>query len=274
MYQPLYYLAGRNVQSLETKGRIDAQILREAGLGHLAEEATEIRFNFGEVVNNGPDGGAGALFSCEAQAKPEGERANPRMGFHPEEQIWEVANEDQGLWFGQWKEHPPQAVDLLRNSPFGGGLTLSILGRHFMIPVVRREDGTTQLPKDLKALPFREIVKPRYAEIWERTGPAFDWIAGGKSESNDFKLEPAFMLALDGLSLNYRVGAIEQNALALIDSGTWFEILCCMLDITSAEKLAAAKKKAQPSEPLEDANLSTGLTADSQDTSQVGATCG
>ncbi len=273
MYQPIYYLAKKKVKDLEKKGTIKPELLRAAGLGHLADEAAEIRFSFGEVANGGPDGGAGVLISCEAQAKDEGQRVHSRIGFYGDEQVWMPANEAKGLWIGYWKGHQPQAIDLQRTSTFGGGLVLTISDRYFLIPVVRRQDGTTHLPQDVKLCPFREIVKQRYADIWDRTAAAWDWVATGEAESDDFKIEPAVKLALDCLSLNYRVSPIEQNAFALIDNSNWLMVICCMLDITNTEKMEAAKKKARPFEPHEDANSSTGPKADSQNTSPVAATC-
>jgi len=240
--QPIYYMTKVKTSEYSTQGRANCDKLTKLGLGHLAKEMPEIKFAMVDVLHGGPDGKSGSLITYEAQDRKEGERTLKKFGYYEDEQTWEEVDKEKGLWIGFNTKSPPTAMDLARTSSTGGyPVPLSVEGK-WNVPVIRRIDGSSDLAHDIKLNPYKEILKKEYLDIWERTGKAFDWLLEGAA-SDDFTNEMAIILGLDGLALNYRVGPYEQNALGILDSSTWFSVLCCMLDHEQMRLILDAEKK-------------------------------
>ncbi|MDA7978184.1 MAG: hypothetical protein MPJ50_05370 [Pirellulales bacterium] len=137
------------------------------------------------------------------------------------------------------------------------GYLLPLKGQQWQIPVIRRPDGTTSLPRDMKldfANPKQatETIAAEYEEIWADTAEAIDWLEGFNHDPPTVPpMGPAIHLCVRALGLNYRYGIAEQNLLSLANSQTYPAILSALADFPkfAADAQKKARTMARPTNP-------------------------
>lgn len=160
-----------------------------------------------------------------------------RIGFYPDDQVWRrVERVGGGAWWLGWRknEGPPTEGDLRREDSRGGyGITMGDATVWYVPPARRYPEGTF-LPSVLRLAPDGESevreVQPRWKDLWTEigafaepyyaalnrqgpeTGAEEQEEADSVGELADLPLKTCIRL----LSVNYRVGPPEVNALGLI----------------------------------------------------------
>ena len=180
------------------------------------------------------------------------------LGVYLDDQVWEKVEEPGALafWLGYAREQKPGPIDLARQETVPGHWVTLGDGDEWIVPVARsfREDRVT-LPHNMRMGPDGKIVKSlkqEYRDLFDRASPIADEIYNsGATTIND---EVLFKLAVDGLSVNYRVGIAEVNLLGLLDTQTCLEVLKAMIDLPALEWLMKLyepeqKKKSGGDEP-------------------------
>ena len=252
----LYYIPGHDRQL------ITAAEFSEAGLGHalLAGKPT------GLVTAKGPDGGKGAYCIVPAPAAP---GAAPAQGllFRHGEAAWRRGPGGK-FWLGLIESDKPGPADLARQRLISGEEIELADGNRWTIPIcfsivrgstlpkriVLGEDGTTWETRELER--FLPLCADA-AKVWqlyrqsgqEQSGtdqsgnPPADGEADKQRVTID--LQEGMRIAVAAIAVNYRVSALEVDALGLIDSERVWEILKAMIDGFNLERVAialAAKK--------------------------------
>ncbi len=245
----LYHLPGLTRDKLAPGGVFSRSLLAARGLAEILSDVTNCpdHATVANVDRQGPDGGPG----CIVAANP------PRtMGYYPRQQEWQQVDGVDGCWLGYDKGEFPKPEDLERPATIAGyGPTLGD-GNAWTIPILRRPDDTTELPRDLigKANGTVEMpVSRRYRKLWEDSvdDVAFCFDESGKvREAMAVDLEKMFdVLAkcIRILAVNYRVGMAEVNALQLIDSTNWYGVIASSVDVPQYMAIEESLKKTNDS---------------------------
>lgn len=266
MAPPIYYLTGVTKGQLAPGGKLARAILESRGLGRTFCDVDTIEqdVTLFEVAGHGPGGKAGCVF-CGLPASGE---APKRVGYYPAEQTWTQVEDD--LWYGVDPDDPPTPKDLERKRMVPG-YWIELAGAEWQIPVIRRPDGGTALPRDWiveKDGAVTEQIRDAYRALWEEFVSVVDLFfnADDPSPAGTFQLPAADAVrySLDALALNYRVDRIEQNMLHLVDADNWAAILGATVDLTTFFEVfqQAQGKKKQRDQPAEEtagsANTSPG----------------
>lgn len=245
MAPPLYFFPKLTRGQLAPDGVLSQTLLRSRGLERTFCDVTDLRRQaaIAELTGPGPGGHSGCLF-C---ALPAAGDPPPRLHYAPEFQTWtEVGPE---LYVGTDNEHPITAADLRRKQVFEG-YDLELAGQTWKVPVIRDPEGGTWLPRIFAYDDGGKVVqriRETYLALWERFARAV-WLFFDPEGPWPLRMDltEATDLCLDALSLNYRVGRIEQNLLGLIDSENWYMILAAAVDYFThrdvAEAVEAQKK--------------------------------
>lgn len=237
MSQPLYFLphvAWQRGQSLS----LTRSIIREAGLADIFSDVSADDVGFNPLAGRGPGDLSGSIIYWCDRDPPR------RMGYYPAEQTWHAVGDGKQLWIGIDTDSPPKPEEMKRRLLHGGyDLELGD-GNKWAIPVVRRTDGTTNLPTDMvfdAAGKLQEPLKPAYQQYWEASAEVCQWFFG-ESETGPDKAQ-ALRLAVGVLGLNYRYGINEQAALRLIDATNFLALLALSVDLPRVRAEQDAQKK-------------------------------
>ena len=241
MSQPLYFLSGIERSEIEGKSGLDRQIINEFGISHIFD-GIPLDKTFRSNANHGPGGKSGGIIGYQT---PTGDV--PRLNcFDAKLQDWTEV--DDGLWIGIDRDNPPTASDLARPEMHTGYMA-TLNGDTYTIPIVRRPDGSTELPRDFKVKPWREVIKARYREQWDQAGRVLEWIAKGGVED---ELPEAIRIAINVLGINYRYGEPEHNVFGIIDSTNWFTVLHMACDPIKTQELLASRGEEKAPAPVAD----------------------
>ena len=226
----LYYLPGKGAS-------LKIQDLRAAGLGYTFERS----FTPAPLLGSGPDGGQGVIVAddrCVPSAK---------IGMYADKQVWRKIPQ-RDVWIGYYTAERPTPGDLIRSDPLPGHLVTLGDDNQWLIPIARgaaeQEDemvGVCSLPtvRDLDEEGHWMIggVLPKYERLWQI---AQKWwalmctkISGASTEDDEpvvFDFDGENEAAVDVLTANYRVGAIEAAALGLLNSQTVGAIFMALVD--------------------------------------------
>lgn len=234
------------------RGRLAPVLLAEYGLDRVLADCGPIGVEtLAMAVQKGPGGGPGVLLYPRA---PQGK--DPRYTvYRPHDQVWhEVAappghaRAKQGplRWIGWETANPPTPPDLARRRQISGQVVVDDAGRAWLVPTARSPANPHgRLPVDYSfdaaGKPFLRL-KPSLAALWESAGVAFATLTG-QGEHGEAEL---VSIALAALSVNYRVGPAEMNALAagelvVLDTHLVVAILQALVDWPAW--LAALEKK-------------------------------
>jgi len=209
--QFLYYVPGTGYPTKER--------LIELGLDRtLGLEGNEQR-----EVGTGPDGAAGCVLKPQDVKAGETNGKKQRCLFDPKTQRWE---EWTGYWIGIDDTHRPTPDSLARTRQvFGYVIELGDKSK-WVVPILRVVEGEEPY------LPYVQRLSPS-GELERRIHPEFEslcklgeriywnwmndlgWIEEGDPPAAPFTDAEYLRVAVDALSVNYRLGIPESNLLGL-----------------------------------------------------------
>lgn len=250
--QPLYFLPSLTKEQLAPGERFDRAVLRARGLADVFADCDYRDCLFNEPTALGPGGHSGLYLAYQVPVTAELPR---RTAYYPDEQEWHQVGDGSLLWIGIDKASPPTAADMQRKRVYHGYYVTLADGQAWAIPVIRRPDGSTELPCDMVFDAAGNVVEPikrAYVDYWEETADVADWFYTPDGfDAESFSKPRALKLAIRALGLNYRYGINEQNAVRAIDTMNWVSVLGSTVDLSKTLELAAAKKNEAPAaEPL------------------------
>lgn len=239
MSQPLYFLPGVYRQQLVSGGELSRAILNERGIGDTFADVRAGEF-YACDVEGGPGGKSGLMLAYQT---PKGQIPQ-HTKYVARLQEWSESY-DGKVWIGVEIANPPAADDLVRRSTYRG-YELDIGKRRFEVPIIRRVDDSSELPRDMFFDAKGNLVEPikaAYRKYWDDSSEVSDWFfAGTWSDKNKSK---ALLLAVQALSLNYRYTLLEHNALRFVDAESFMSVLMATVDVPHAKALEEAEKKTE-----------------------------
>jgi hypothetical protein len=266
--QPLYFLPGVNAAQLAPDGKLSRSLLESRGIGDVFADvvAANKDCSICDMHGLGPGERSGSILCYQT---PGGDLPK-RLGYYPDEQTWHQISE--GLWIGTMNDSPPTESDLRRKKQHGGYSIELANGERFNIPVIRRPDGSTELPTDMYWDANGAIVEPikaAYRKYWDETEVVAEWFfAKEQFGGESFNKGKALLLAVDAVGINYRFGKNEQNVLRFIDKENYLSVLMSTIDGPLAVELG--EKKSADAEARDAMNTSPGSTEGLTITDQAG----
>lgn len=261
MAQPLYFLPDLRQAAAESVP-LRKQVLKERGLADIFADVPFDQQPLWELKGRGPGDQPGCILYYQT---PSG--AIPRAAeFRPKEQTWHPVGDGSLLWIGLDSAEPPKPEEMARRKQYPGYWIELGDGCEWRVPVIRRPDGTTELPRDMKWDATGKLVEPikaAYEAYWDATAETAKWFYSRNGEVID--RDRALSLAVQAMGLNYRYGRNEHNVLRLVDSENYLLILAATVDRPAHEENEDQKK----SETL---NSPHGLQDESQTTDQAAVT--
>lgn len=237
--QPIYFLADVQREQVLKGDSIDRALLCARGLGLVFDDVEPRQIAAANLTGNGPGDKPGCVIAYQTAdgVIPD------RMGYFPDEISWEEINPK--VYIGIRKNSPPTESDLRRSRTFQGYDVTMASGEKYIVPVIRRPDNTTDLPRSLrldKAGCVVETIREQYRSYWDASASVIQWFTA-ENGFNEFDKAGALRLAVSALSLNYRFGMDEQNAIGLLDSESYLSVLSCSIDLPAILRAQEAKKK-------------------------------
>lgn len=241
-------------------------MLKERGLADTFSGLALEEMPLMELPGRGPDNKAGCILGYQT---PSGDVPR-RLGFYPKEQSWTPVGDGSLVYIGVDTAEPPKAFELARKEQYPGYVIPIGETGEWIVPVIRRPDGTTELPRGFVrnvAGVQEQVIKAAYRRYWDDSAGAAEWFFGTNEQ---FRADKAVELAVQALSINYRFGWNEQNLLQPVDSETYLKIVAATVDMPAVqERLAAKKKGSGTSHPQ---SFTLGSTEESLATDQAEAT--
>lgn len=267
MSMPLYFLPNLRQQQCQDVASMRA-ILAEHGLTDVFADVSHAEIIPVETPGRGPDDKSGVILCYQT---PAGQTAR-RMEFKADEQKWTRIND--GLYIGIDPSDLPTADDMRRKSQHGG-YRVPLGNGDWLIPVIRRPDDSTLLPRDwFWDDTGRDVqpIKEAYRAYWDETASVLDWFIADElpPEATSFR---ALGLCVRALSINYRFGRNEQNVLRIIDPDNAMTILGITVDYPRFEELAATVQQKKTALAQRTPNSGAGHAADSPITAPPAASC-
>lgn len=238
--QPLYFLPGLFRDQIITQdNRLCPDILRARGLAETFADVRAGEFIVTHVEGGGPNKQVGSVLAYHTTAG----KLPELSGYNPHQQTWQMVSDY--LWIGVANDHPPTPADLRRHRQYDG-YAIDINGEKWQVPIVRRVDDSTELPRDcyFDHGKLVEPIKEAYRKYWEESKEVAHWFFAEGLEGS-FTRARGLCLAVDALSLNYRFSMDEQNALHVIDVESLLAVLMASVDVPGARALEDAQKKTQ-----------------------------
>lgn len=259
MSQPIYFLPNVQRQKVAPDGKPDLTALAQFGLSDIFRDADSVHVS---DINSGPESLSGCLIIYQSPKTD-----LPQVtAFHADRQEWSSAGEGK-FYLGWDKTSPPTPDDLVRPEHHGGSLVK--LDRYeWMIPVIRRPDGSTSLPSNILLTERREVIHRDYQQLWEETEKAVEWVQAFQEGQTPDKFE-AMELAVKGLALNYRIGPFEHDQFGDITSANSLLVLYAMCGFPNFEETGEKKQQGQPA----DMSSTPGNEDSCQVTDLAGQTC-
>ncbi len=270
--QPLYFLPDETLRSVLKDGLILRDVLAKHGIADSFSDVQGPKAGDCDAADcaAGPEGLKGVIL---AYKRPDGKGPAP----HYQERGWDWAKCRDNLWIGT--QGQVTSEDLQRPRGYDGyAIPLADMGQ-WLIPVIRRDDGSTELPRVMDwddAGAFTETIREKYRDFWETTRDVLVWLTEPDGTEN-MDNGHAARLAVRALTLNYRFGMAEQRALQVVDSENFLTILGMTIDLVKIQEVALAqaedaKKKESLSQEQLTTNSTPGPPEDSQTTAPAAAT--
>lgn len=191
------------------------------------------------IERGGPDGGDGFIATLDSS------RA---CTCSPDEQEWQ---ERRGFWIGHWKGAAYLPQDFARERQYAGHLVTLADGNQWLVPVVRLFDGDSPLPQRLAMGADGAIagtILPRFSQLFDDANHVWDSVLlqvpghTGRTLPRDI----GWRVAVDALSLNYRIGNQEASLLGLFTDGTLLDVLEAIVDLPNLATMVEESKKNGP----------------------------
>lgn len=217
---------------------------------------------FAKVPSKGPDGKGGVILAVHPD-NPKGKKA--KCGYYKDEQTW---FETEKYWVGFDNASPPEPIDLERKEVIDGHEVKLLDGREFTIPIARTYDMGTTLPEALVLGKDGKVVAeiiPRFVEISAKAHRLADeWGYSEEekpTEDREFETDEArFHLAVECLSINYRIGPVEASLLRLLDTYNVVKIIGALIDSPTIKRIMEAMNEARKKK--DDAQTEIGCVTD------------
>lgn len=247
MAPPLYFLGRTDRAELFGQGGPNRAALGRYGLDvTLADCTRSTDLAIVELSGRGPGDQPGVVLCALPGDGQGGTRAPRRIGYYPAEQAWQQIGPQ--LWLGLDTAGPPAAADLARRRLRHGYAVTLLDDLTVSVPVIRRGDGTTELPRACNWGPdgqFCERPKPEFVPLFESLA-AVCGLFYRPADDPTPELPPLALgvgLAIDCLAVNYRYDRTLHNALGWVDSENWLLVLAAACDVPRAKRLAELEKK-------------------------------
>jgi hypothetical protein len=264
MAQPLYYLPGVRQETFANVSLV-RQMLAAHGLTETFADVGLSEMSWQELRGKGPDGKAGSILAYQT---PDGQL--PRnLGFIPDQQEWTPFGDGSKVWIGVDPSDPPTAEDLSRKRQYGG-YAIELSGQPWLVPVVRRIDDSTELPRRLLWDATGNVIEPvkaEYVAYWEETGEVIQRLAieeGQPSEIREMPIPRGLELCVRALSINYRFSRPEQCVIGPIDATNWQLVIAATIDLPKVDQILAVQKKTSCTQAI--ASSTPGQSVASPDT--------
>ena len=232
--------------------------------GNASAPPEELRYAFPNpagftktlLMEGGPDGRGGAIFSDPTVAAPADYTAI-RWTKIPGTKHYLGVDPDRGL---------PGPGDLIRDEIIDGyavALGGGDIKNEWIVPLARIWPEGTKIPATMGYGPDGDFVTEpveRYRPLCKKAERIFDAVAAGHGliEPADDLVEiddgkEGFDLAVEILAVNYRIGAAEVSAMALIDTDNLHMIIGCLVDLPriteeAVKRLSEKQKKTDTDE--------------------------
>jgi hypothetical protein len=228
---------GGFIYAIPGSGIITQKELESAGLASIFEDTDYSQ----REVNPGP-GTEPCVLLCIGEAEG--------LFFNPQQQLWQKSLNGK-FWLGFYEQNPPTALELARKNQINGH-EVELNDQKWRIPLARIFPEGTSLPQTLLMGAGGELIReiiPKYAAfgakaefLWQDIKIILDW-EKGKRKLNE---EQQWLLAVEALAFNYRIGADEVNALKLFSTAGLMDIFGAIVDLPTilevAKELVAQKK--------------------------------
>lgn len=267
MAQPLYFLPDLRAAQCDNTA-LRRSVLKERGLTDVFADVPMEQQPCFDLTGRGPGNKSGVILAYQTAAG----HVPTRLGYYPDEQDWTPVGDGSLLWIGINPADPPKPEEMARRRQYGGYSLPLGDGNRWQVPIIRRRDGSSELPRAMgwdAAGRYAEPLKPAFQSYWDETGPVADWYFGGMVEP--FGNQRALELALRALSLNYRYGRNEHAVLNVIDTETFLTVLAATIDAFRVDDVLESLKKT--SDPQDTQSISLGQPEGSPDTNPAAATC-
>lgn len=229
-------------------------------------------------ANSGPGGSPGAVVFLSFPTSPR--EGRPLVGYYPKKQTWHSAG-SPGVFVGYETDNPPNPEDLARPEMIDGHFVRLADGKDWLVPTARIFPQGSRLPKALILGPGGELISeslPRYASISrqaDRVWAEFERSIDGNDPAESEKpltVQDQFDIAIEALSINYRLSKWEASALRLLTTDNVVKIIQALIDVPTLIEVAKAHtealKKKDLASILDGSNSSDGKPDGSRNTSQ------
>lgn len=237
----LIYLPGRNQQSPDH--------LTAVGLADLQTDNPPSQHQIGI----GPDGGSGTLLWWE---NPRRMDSVPAKRYDEDTQTWHKRRRG-AVWYGWEVERPPTPFCIERRSPMPGFAVPLADGNEWIVPNVQQVPAVLGIDDDGKLT--REVAaayRDYYRQAWE----ALNWFDESYA-SGVVPFEEAFYLAVNALSINYRLNADLCSLLGLLRTDNVLSLVAAVVERDALLATLDRIKKKQPSETSDTSATSAGVPA-------------
>lgn len=243
MAQPLYYLPGVRQETFANVSLV-RQMLADRGLTEAFADVGLSEMSYQELRGKGPDEKAGVILTYQT---PEG-RLPRNLGYHAELQEWTPYGDGTKLWIGIDPTEPPTPDDLQRKRQYTG-YAIELSGQPWLVPVVRRLDDSTELPRRLLWDATGQVIEPvkaEYVAYWEESMEVVERLVfeeGRPATIKDMPVVRGLELCVRALSINYRFSRAEQCIVEPIDADNWQLVLAATVDLPKVDDILAVQKK-------------------------------
>lgn len=217
----LYFIPGENGVGA------DRGVLRRVGLLPVIGDAPVVH----RQVMNGPGGLNGVMVASNTDTAVVYEKAA---------QTWiECAN----FWVGYWNERKPGPRDLQRGEVVDGHLVEMGDGNDWLIPVARMVDGDTRLPQVIGFNPdgsVRLSVSQKFTAFYDAGFAIFNELVNNDRYAES--AEELLSVAIEALTVNYRVGKWEAGLLGLVTTNNLVRVAQAIIDFPAIDAQRSQKK--------------------------------
>ncbi|MBN1126922.1 MAG: hypothetical protein JXA82_18110 [Sedimentisphaerales bacterium] len=221
---------------------VTAEVLKDTGLSQILEEPICQR-----SPTLGPEHAMGVLLSMNRSRD---------VIFDPNRQRW-TPSIDKTYWIGLDNETPPAPHELAREEMLAGHKVILGDGNEWLVPVARQVSGGCALPRSLSIGADGQAVTGavigKLASFWKQVEALWDdtlILLDMREGEPALTLTDRLKLAVQALSLNYRVTLDEVVLLGLLDTDSLQKVLDAVIDwptlIEVGKRMAEDKKKDNP----------------------------
>jgi hypothetical protein len=206
------------------------------------------------IQHSGPGGLNGTLLVC----LPGGMAIEGFLpDYMPALQEWRQVG---GAWLGWYRDNPPTPENLQRKTMIDGHQVELGDERTWMAPIVRKIGGANQLPHAWGCNPAGQMVRrlmEEYRDYWQLACDVWEVFTA----TRDCLMSDAWGYAVRALSINYRLGPHEIDALQLLNDENYHDVFKAIVDWQTVESVMEEERKKKASETSEVLSTSHGPEA-------------